>query len=242
MRKSDNLSARHRLLPARRMTPAPPARLVRLLTRAYALLYRTLRIEMVVEDLPVRHLREYRFGPELWALSERDALALAGTLSRARFTVLVAHGRDGDWAATALRELGAVTVRGAYRRGGAAAYARLLQALQEGAGPIGLVVDGPVGPEGIAREGAVACAAATGRALRPVSAAARRSLVFRRSWSRIWLPLPFTRLVIACGAPMPVPERARREEREALTQELTRRIAAARRIALDRIRDPAGGP
>ena len=151
---------------------------------------------------------------------------------QARFTVLVARGRDGDWETAAVEEIGGKVVRGAFRRGGAAAYASLRRALAAGDGPVGLVVDGPVGPEGEAREGAVACAAATGRPLRPVAAAARRAIVFDRSWSHIWVPLPFTRVVVACGAPMPVSEGADRAERRLLTAELSRRIAAARTTAL----------
>ena len=215
------------------MSLSPQALLFRLLGRAYALLFRTLRLEAVVEDLPVRHPRDYAFPPELFALSERDVLGLGGILARARFTVLVARGRDGDWATAAVEELGGTVVRGAFRRGGAPAYAALRRALASGEGSVGLVVDGPVGPEGVAREGAVACAAATGRPLRPVAAAARRAIVLRRSWSRLWVPLPFTRVVIACGAPMAVPEGAGREERRLLTAELTSRIARARAQALE---------
>jgi len=214
------------------VTFSPPSALVRLLARGYALLFRSLRLESVVEDLPVTHPRDYSFPSELFALSERDVFGLAGILARARFTVLVARGRDGDWATTALEEIGGKVVRGAFRRGGASAYAALRRALAEGGGPVGLVVDGPVGPEGEAREGAVACAAATGRPLRPVAAAARRAIVLRSSWSRLWIPLPFTRVVVACGAPMPVPQGVDREERRLLTAELSRRIALARTQAL----------
>ena len=221
------------------MTPSP--RLVRVLARVYALLFRTLRLEAVVEDLPVRHPRDYAFSSELFALSERDVFGLGGVLARARFTVLVARGRDGDWATEAVEELGGTVVRGAFLRGGAAAYAALRRALADGDGPVGLVVDGPLGPEGQAREGAVGCAVATGRPLRPVAAAARRAIVFRRSWSHIWIPLPFTRVVVACGAPMPVPQGSGREARRLLTAELSVRIARERARALELCRaEPEG--
>jgi lysophospholipid acyltransferase (LPLAT)-like uncharacterized protein len=222
------------------VTLSPPAPVVRLLARGYALLFRTLRLEALVEDLPVKHPRDYAFSPELFAFSERDVFGLGGILGRARFTILVARGRDGDWATAAVEELGGAVVRGAFRRGGAAAYVALRRALEAGEGPVGLVVDGPVGPEGEAREGAVACAAATGRPLRPVAAAARRAIVLRGSWSRLWIPLPFTRVVVACGSPMPVPVGAGREARRLLTAELTARIARARAQAVDRARSRPG--
>ncbi|MDX9736419.1 MAG: hypothetical protein RBU36_19980, partial [Thermoanaerobaculia bacterium] len=102
-------------------------------------------------------------------------------------------------------------------------------------GPLALVVDGPLGPSGVAKGGAVVCAARTGRPLRPVGAAARRGLVLKRSWSRIWLPLPFSRVVVVVGEPLPVPAGMGRTDRERLATELTTRLAAARSRALEEV-------
>ena len=174
----------------------------------------------------------YPFGREVFALCERDAFALGGILGRARFTTLIAPGRDGDWATEAVKALGGRVVRGATERGGARALAQLLRDLPGDDGPLALVVDGPLGPSGVAKGGAVVCAARTGRPLRPVAAAARRALVVTRSWSKIWLPLPFSRVVVVVGEPLPVPAGLDRAGRERLAGELTVRLAEARRRAL----------
>ena len=221
---------------------AVPPPLVRALAAVYARVFATLRVEAVVEDVPVTHPADYPFSSELFAFSERDVFGIGGILRVSRAAVLIAKGPDGDWATAAVEALGGRVVRGAFRRGGAAAYRELLRTLAAGDGPVALVVDGPLGPEGVAREGAVACAAATGRPLRPVAAAARRAFVARKSWSRLWIPVPFTRVVVSCGAPLDVPAGAGREERRRLTEELSARIARARKDALERAALPSGAP
>lgn len=210
----------------------PPRLLVRLLGRLYRLLYRTLRVEGILPDGARTAPAAYPFGREVFALSERDALALGGVLASARFTTLVAPGRDGDWATEVASALGARVVRGATARGGARALSGLLRALPTDDGPLALVVDGPLGPAGAAKPGAVVCAAHTGRPLRPVAAAARRELVLGKTWSRLWLPLPFARVVIVVGDALPVGGADGREARETLARELSGRLEAARARAL----------
>lgn len=215
----------------RRRTFSPPRLLVRLLARAYRALHATLRVEGLLADGSRATPATYPFGPEVFALSERDALALGGILAAARFTTLVAPGRDGDWATEVATALGGRVVRGATERGGARALADLLRMLQSDGGPLALVVDGPLGPVGVAKAGAVVCAARTGRPLRPVAAAARRELVLGSSWSRLWLPLPFSRVVVVVGAAIPVAGVASRETREALARELSHALSRARDTA-----------
>lgn len=212
-----------------------PRRLARALGRLYGLLHQTLRVEAILPDGSRITPATYPFGREIFALCERDAFALAGILGQARFTTLVAPGRDGDWATEVVTSLGCRVVRGATLRGGAKALAQLLRGLPGDDGPLALVVDGPLGPAGVAKGGTVVCAARTGRPLRPLGAAARRAPILRRSWSKIWLPLPFSRVVIVLGEPLPVPAALDRPDRERLAGELTARLAAARSRALEEV-------
>ena len=143
---------------------------------------------------------------------------------------------DGDRAAAALLAEGIQVVRGSSRRGGARALRAIVRSLEEGACALGLVVDGPLGPSGIAKVGAVGCAVSTGRPLRAVAAAARYELTFRRAWSAIYIPLPFSRVVVVCDAPLGADVSPTRDNLEALRQELTARLARCRRRAVDVVR------
>jgi hypothetical protein len=111
--------------------------------------------------------------------------------------------------------------------------------------PAALVVDGPLGPTGAAKPGAVFCAVKTGRPLRALGAAARRAVVLDRLWSKLYIPLPFTRVVVACDAPLwHQASASSRDEVEhygrikPLTEELTGRLAAMRKRAVDAVSGP----
>ncbi len=219
----------------------PPRLLVRLLGRLYRALHASLRVEGLLPGGRRVTPATYPFGREVFALSERDALALGGILASARFTTLIAPGRDGDWATEVVTGLGGRVVRGATARGGSRALAGLLRRLPGDDGPLALVVDGPLGPVGEARPGAVLCAGRTGRPLRPVAAAARRELVLGATWSGLWLPLPFSRVVVVVGEPLAVPEGVDRAGRDRLASELSVRLAEARRRArAEVVPEPAG--
>ena len=202
------------------------------LYRAY---FATLRVSGLLADGSAAQPREYPFGRELFALCERDALLLAGISTYTPFTALVTLGRDGDWAAALLRRLGFDAVRGSSLRGGSRAVSELVRALRSTGRPAAIVVDGPLGPAGKAKAGTVVVGMRTHRPIRALGVAARREIVFRRTWSRIFLPLPFTRVVIACDDPLPVPTSAGPGQVAALAEELSRRLAFMRRRALDAV-------
>ncbi len=214
------------------MTRTLLAPLLLLATLLYRALYATLRVRAVLADGTVLSPFRYPFGAELFAMCERDALALGGILPAGRFTVLVAPGRDGDLATAAARTLGARAVRGSSRRGGARALGELVRGLSRSPDPCALVVDGPLGPSGRARPGILLLAARTGRPVRPVGAAARRAMVLGKAWSRIYLPLPFTRVEIVCEETLDVPRGTERARLDALAALLSDRLARARERAV----------
>lgn len=205
--------------------------------RAFALLYRavfaTWRFTGLLPDGTEIAPLDYGFSREIFALSERDAIALAGVTAAHGFAVLVANGRDGDWAAAMLTGLGCRVARGATQRGGMQALVDLLRLFGQAPTPAGIVADGPLGPVGRAQPGVMWCAARTGRPARALAAAAARALVFRGSWSGLYVPLPFSRIVIACEAPLCLNADASREDIDLATAELTRRLGTARQRALD---------
>jgi lysophospholipid acyltransferase (LPLAT)-like uncharacterized protein len=198
----------------------------------YALYYRTLRLEALLSDGSTLDPNDYPFDRQIFVFSERDALALAGITAQRRFTVLVANGRDGDLAAAALTAMGCRVIRGSTRRGGARALRRLLAVLEADRTPAGLVVDGPLGPVNRAQPGAAFCALQTDRPVFVLAAACSRAIVFRGTWSRLYLPIPFSRVVLSCDGPLPARGSATRDAVSALTAAIGARLDIGRRRAM----------
>lgn len=198
-------------------------------TAAYRLHYSTLRVRLLLTNGSVMRARSYRFGREIFGLCEADALAVGGLLAGAGFTVLVTVGRDGDRAAFALERLGCTVVRGSSRLGGAEALRGLVRHLETSTGPAAIVIDGPLGPAGVAKAGAIACAMMTGRSLHALAASAHPVFAFPGTWSGIYLPLPFARVRVCCDDPLPLPDSFVLGDAEHHAETFTARLGAVRK-------------
>jgi lysophospholipid acyltransferase (LPLAT)-like uncharacterized protein len=119
--------------------------------------------------------------------------------------VLVSRSRDGDLQAGVMTALGFLVVRGSSSRGGATALATLIDWLRAG-GRVALAVDGPRGPRRIAKPGAAAAASVAEKPLFPAASAARWSVVLSETWDHFEIPLPFSRVAIVVGVPVPACE------------------------------------
>ncbi len=63
-------------------------------------------------------------------------------------------------------------------------------------------VEGPRGPRGVVKGGAVFAARAAGAVLVPMAGAVRRGVVLRRAWDRFAIAWPFTRVDVTLGRPI----------------------------------------
>ena len=129
-------------------------------------------------------------------------MMLHGLARRGRTCVMVSHSRDGELQAAALAALGFDVVRGSSSRGGARALAAMIRKLRGGRADAAFAVDGPRGPYGIAKPGALALAERSKARVIPAGAAAKRRVVLARAWDRFVVPWPFTRVDIVLGAPV----------------------------------------
>lgn len=138
--------------------------------------------------------------------------------------------RDGEIITRALARFGIGTTRGSSSRGAVGGTLQLARALKRGTS-VALVPDGPRGPAGVAKPGAIELAAASGAPLCPLAFSASPSLRLG-SWDRLMLPVPGARLVCVVGEPMQFDgRRLDREARERLRVELEERLSAASRAA-----------
>lgn len=130
-----------------------------------------------------------------------DEIALLPRFGYLGLTVLVSHSKDGQSMAHAAQTLGYRVTRGSSTRGAVGGLLALIRALRAGNSVV-LAVDGPQGPKGVCKPGIVRLAQKTGVPLFPVGVAVSRKFVFKKTWNKVYLPLPFARQVVFVGRPL----------------------------------------
>ena len=202
-----------------------------------ALLYATYRVRVHgAEHLPEAHAAQ----PGVLSFWHEQVMVLGPFLQRQLIrrgvpvTLLASQSKDGELAATLGRSWGAEVVRGSATRGGIAALRGLYRAIRKRGGSPVVIPDGPHGPAYVAKPGAVVLAQLAEVPLRPF--AARASRCWRlRSWDRMIVPKPFSRIDVWVGEPLRVAADADEAQLEACTLALVdsldrlsgRRAAAA---------------
>jgi len=155
-------------------------------------------------------------------------------------TALASASDDGELLARTIEPWGGKIVRGSATRGGAKGVLGTYRAIQrQRTSPI-IVPDGPTGPAYRYKEGACHLARLSGAELVPLGFAAHRYWTIR-SWDRLFVPLPFTRVVVTVGAPTTVAadaddealEAARRVQEDTLNRLTARAEALAGAPPLD---------
>jgi lysophospholipid acyltransferase (LPLAT)-like uncharacterized protein len=121
---------------------------------------------------------------------------------RRRTVVLVSLSRDGAMQARALAVQGFRVVRGSSSRGGARGLAAVVRAMKREGADAAFAVDGPRGPRGVVKGGAIVAARAADAVLVPIAGAVRRGVVLERAWDRFAIAWPFTRVDVTLGAPI----------------------------------------
>ena len=145
-----------------------------------------------------------------------------------RAKVLISRHRDGEINARAAERLGVGTIRGSgahngefHRKGGAAAFSEMLQALEEGYN-VAMTADVPKVAR-VAGLGVIKLAQHSGRPIYAVGIATQRRIELD-NWDRSSVNLPFGRLALVASEMITVPadadndvlERKRREVEETL--------------------------
>jgi lysophospholipid acyltransferase (LPLAT)-like uncharacterized protein len=158
---------------------------------------------------------------------------------RHRTKVLISRHRDGEVNARAAERLGIGTIRGSgahngefHRKGGAAAFTEMLQALSEGYN-IAMTADVPKVAR-IAGLGIVKLAQHSGRPIYAVAMASSRRIELD-NWDRSAINLPFGRMAIVASNAIKVPQNsddsALETARQLVESELNRVTARAYEIA-----------
>lgn len=116
---------------------------------------------------------------------------------------LISPSVDGELGAMMVRRFGGHVIRGSSSHTGARALRDYYQALvKENVSPV-VTPDGPKGPRFTFKPGAILLSQMSGRPILPMAYAASRAWLVK--WDKFVIPVPFSRIVIAIGAPRYVP-------------------------------------
>jgi lysophospholipid acyltransferase (LPLAT)-like uncharacterized protein len=144
--------------------------------------------------------------------------------------VLVSDHADGEYVTRLIERSGFGTARGSSTRGGTKGLRSLVRAARAGR-DLALTPDGPQGPKGVFKPGALLVAQISGLPVVPLAVGASRGWRFK-SWDAFLVPEPFSRIQIEYLPPRYVPRRASRSELEQMAEgigrelnELTARLA-----------------
>jgi lysophospholipid acyltransferase (LPLAT)-like uncharacterized protein len=168
--------------------------------------------------LPVITLWHSRILPSVYYFRHRNVV------------VITSDNFDGEWTARIIHRFGYTTARGSTSRHAARAALRAKRLMDQGH-PVGITVDGPRGPVGVAQPGAVWMAKVTGNPLLPFHVEAS-TFWTAPSWDASQIPYPFSRIAMVIGEPFYVPTDADEAGLEAARVALEHRLNALRPRAL----------
>lgn len=215
--------SKRRMTPLRRLAYALTAPLLVGLIRLMWWTYRfEIRGDDGISELAVRG------KPMILAFWHGDLFMMPWFLSRLSergvgVTYLVSPSMDGEYAVKLLNVIGGRTVRGSATRSGTKAIRGLYRVIVKDGGSPVVAADGPKGPYHRCKKGAIVLGQLTDAKIVPLAAAPKRA--FRlRTWDRLPVPLPFTRVAIEVGEPLEIPKDLSEDEVEIHRQQVERRI------------------
>jgi lysophospholipid acyltransferase (LPLAT)-like uncharacterized protein len=150
---------------------------------------------------------------------------------------LISPSVDGEIGVMIVSNFGGHVIRGSTTHTGARALRDYYDALTKlGISP-SITPDGPKGPRFVFKPGAILLSQMSQKPILPLAfAASRASLI---AWDKFVIPWPFSRIVIAVGAPRQVPRAIQPAALEALQRELAADLENLFGVARDALRSHA---
>ena len=137
-------------------------------------------------------------------------------------TTLISNSRDGEYITGIVREFGMEPIRGSSSKGALHALHELSDAVERGVSPI-ITLDGPRGPKYEPHPGANMLAMRHGVPIVPLSVNCA-SYWQMKSWDRLQIPVPFSRVEILFGESFHIPKDTSREKALELLSEAMKTV------------------
>ncbi len=164
---------------------------------------KTCRIH-IANQAHIRALRENNI-PIIFTFWHRHIFFVIFRFKNSGARPLISHSRDGEIVSQIAEEFGMNPVRGSSSSGGARAFLKLLEFLKTEKSDILITADGPKGPIREIKDGTILLALKTHSAIVPISWHSSRVKVFKKTWDRFMIPLPFSHITFSYGEPFLLP-------------------------------------
>ncbi len=195
---------------------------MKLVALAAAIFIRLLRATVRAKHVDVENIeRTPQYILSFW---HEHMMLMLHSRFRKPINVMSSASRDGDLAVMVYKTYGVQTVRGSSTRGGGAALREFIRRAKNGSNLV-FTPDGPKGPPHKVKDGVIVAAKLSGLPIVPIAFAASRCKRLR-SWDRMIVPLPLSRVVFLYGEPIRVPRDADVEEWSVKLEESMNRLAA----------------
>jgi lysophospholipid acyltransferase (LPLAT)-like uncharacterized protein len=147
---------------------------------------------------------------------------------------LISPSVDGDIGVMVVSKFGGHSIRGSASHTGARALRDYYEALvKQGISP-SITPDGPKGPRFVFKPGAILLSQMSQRPMLPLAFAASRAWLI--AWDKFVIPWPFSKIVIAVGAPRQVPRTLQPVALEALQKEMAAELKTLFGVARDALK------
>ena len=151
---------------------------------------------------------------------------------------LISPSVDGEIGVMIVDKFGGHSIRGSASHTGARALRDYYDALvKQGVSP-SITPDGPKGPRFVFKPGAILLSQMSQRPMMPLAFCASRAWLI--AWDKFVIPWPFSRIVIAVGAPRQVPRTLQPAALEALQKEMATELRNLFGVARDALHARAG--
>jgi lysophospholipid acyltransferase (LPLAT)-like uncharacterized protein len=164
-------------------------------------------------------------------------MALFHLVSIYKLATMTSTSRDGETVDFMIRKFGGDTSRGSSTRGGVSALKGLIRLCRSGR-IASVAVDGPRGPIYQPKPGVFELSKLCHAPIVSVGVTASADFIFKKSWNKMRLPLPFSKVSIYLSEPMEALSPDSNAKDILLANELARRLASARQQAANLIAAP----
>ncbi len=184
-------------------------------------IYKTLKIKMV--NYP-SFLSDYdKQTPIIFVFWHGDMFMMPclglNDKKKKNISIMTSRSRDGELMTRVLNKFGYLAVRGSSSRGGLQGLLNLMNNMKKGSNTA-IAVDGPRGPYHIVKPGVILLAKKIKATIIPLAVKYNKRIIFKKSWDKSEVPLPFSTVYINWSEPIKINPDANKEDMEKYRSDL----------------------